>query len=129
LPRGVPAAKTQARRFDEMILEAFEPIEARWHAKLTELDVIVEEVPTVPVFGPDGPTWDENTVTDRDVPLSQLFPSSSTTPRARLVFYRRALESRTKQPDELTELVRQILIEQVSNYLNVEPEVVEGKEG
>ena len=44
-PPTLPAAKTRAERFDAMVLEALEPIEQRWGAELTDLDLAVDDVP------------------------------------------------------------------------------------
>src|SRR5690606_4384164 len=46
--------------------------------------------------------------------------------RARIVLYRRPLEARAKDPAELSELVHDVLVEQIANYPGVEPDIIEG---
>jgi predicted Zn-dependent protease with MMP-like domain len=124
-PATLPAAVSRAERFDSLVLEALEPIEARWRHELTKLDVAVDDVPEVAAGRPaDG------VLHDGTVPLSRLVPAgvdrAGLPTRARIVLYRRPLEARAKEPAELAELVHDVLIEQVAGYLGVEPDIIEG---
>lgn len=129
-PPGVPAASSRSQRFDTLVLEAFEPIEGRWHTQLTGLDIAVDEVPDL-----DAPTGgsvelDANVVTDRDVPLARLVPAGvdrrGAPTRARIVLYRHPLEARAADTADLTELVHEVLVEQVATYLGVDPDTIDG---
>jgi predicted Zn-dependent protease with MMP-like domain len=42
------------------------------------------------------------------------------------VLYRRPLEARARDGADLTDLVHDVLIEQVASYLGLDPDVVEG---
>ncbi|GAB3503468.1 metallopeptidase family protein [Amycolatopsis cihanbeyliensis] len=127
-PASLPAASSRAERFDTLVLDALEPIEARWRHELTELDVAVDDVPEV--RGSGTPAQAEGVLHDGSVPLSRLVPAgvdrSGLPTRARIVLYRRPLEARAKDPAELSELVHDVLVEQVATYLGVEPDVIEG---
>jgi predicted Zn-dependent protease with MMP-like domain len=127
-PASLPAASSRAEKFDALVLDALEPIEARWRHELTKLDVAVDEVPEV---RPDGRTPAEGMLHDGSVPLSRLVPAgvdrTGLPTRARIVLYRRPLEARAKDPAELAELVHDVLVEQVAGYLGVEPDVIEGE--
>lgn len=125
-PAGVPAARTRSETFDALVLEALEPIERRWRVELTDLDVAVDDVPEA------GGAHQDQVVTDRDVPLARLVPAGldrrGMPTRARIVLYRRPLETRTKDSADLAELIGELLIEQIANYLGVDPDLVAGEE-
>src|SRR5690606_4384166 len=63
-------------KFDALVLDALEPIEARWRHDLTELDVAVDEVPEVHMEIP--PTQIDGVLLDGRVPLSRLVPPAWT---------------------------------------------------
>jgi predicted Zn-dependent protease with MMP-like domain len=127
-PASLPAATSRAEKFDQLVLDALEPIEARWRDQLTKLDVAVDDVPEV-----RGQTAEQTdgVLHDGSVPLSRLVPAgvdrTGMPTRARIVLYRRPLEARAKDPGELAELVHDVLVEQVAGYLGVEPDVIEGE--
>ncbi len=112
-----------------MVLGAFEPIDARWHDRLTKLDIAVDEVPRIRAIDPDSVNWPPEVVADGPVPLSRLIPAGidrrGTATRARIVLFRRPIELRAKDPQDLEDLVHDVLVEQVSTYLGVDPEVID----
>ncbi|GDY31313.1 metallopeptidase family protein [Gandjariella thermophila] len=126
-PATLPAARTRAERFDALVLEALDPIEARWRTELTQLDVAVDDVPDVreQAFTPD-----EGVVEDADVPLARLVPAGvdrrGVPTRARIVLYRRPLEARARDGADLADLVHDVLVEQVANYLGLDPDIIDG---
>lgn len=128
LPASLPAATSRSERFDALVIEALEPIEARWHSELTKLDVAVDEVPDVRATG--RPPATDGLLRDGEVPLSRLVPAgvdgAGMPTRARIVLFRRPLEARAKEPSELADLVHDVLVEQVAAYLGIEPDVIEG---
>ena len=131
-PQTLPAAKTRAERFDAMVLEALEPIEQRWGAELTELDLAVDDVPEVDETSPDEVVWQAGVLADVGVPLAQLVPAGvdpeGLPSRARIVLYRRPLETRARGGADLADLLHEVLVEQVAEYLNIEPDAVDGGE-
>jgi predicted Zn-dependent protease with MMP-like domain len=124
LPASLPAAATRSEQFDALVVEVLEPIEARFAEALDNLDVAVDDVPDVRwvADGSDMP----GLLLDGSVPLSRLVPvgvdGSGLPTRARIVLYRRPLEARAKDPEELAELVHDVLIEQIAGYLGIEPD-------
>jgi predicted Zn-dependent protease with MMP-like domain len=128
-PSDLPAARSRAERFDALVLEALEPIEARWRAELTDLDVAVDDVPDLRQAGSRG--WDEGVLEDRDVPLARLVPAGvdrrGQPTRARIVVYRRPLEVRATDGLDLADLVHDVLVEQVASYLGLDPDVIDGE--
>jgi len=131
-PPTLPAAKTRAERFDAMVLEALEPIEHRWGTELTELDLAVDDVPEVDETSPDEVVWQAGVLADVGVPLAQLVPAGvdpeGLPSRARIVLYRRPLEARARGGADLADLLHEVLVEQVAEYLNIEPDAVDGGE-
>jgi predicted Zn-dependent protease with MMP-like domain len=131
-PMSTPASKTRAEKFDALVLEALEPIEQRWSAELTELDLAVDEVPEVDETRPDEVVWGSGVLADASVPLAQLVPAGvdpdGLPSRARIVLYRRPLEARARDGADLADLLHEVLIEQVAEYLNIEPDAVDGGE-
>ena len=132
-PATIPAAKTRAERFDAMVLEALEPIEQRWGSELTDLDLAVDDVPEVDETSPDEVVWQAGVLADVGVPLAQLVPAGvdpeGLPSRARIVLYRRPLEARARGGADLADLLHEVLVEQVAEYLNLEPDAVDGAEG
>lgn len=128
-PASLPAARSRAERFDALVLEALEPIERRWHAELTQLDVAVDDVPDVGSADPDSPEWAGELVDDSTIPLARLAPAGvdrrGLPTRARIVLYRRPLEARARDGGDLADLVREVLVEQVASYLGLDPEVID----
>ncbi len=131
-PATTPAARTRAEKFDALVLEALEPIELRWGSELSDLDLAVDEVPEVEVTSPDDVVWGQGVLADVGVPLAQLVPAGvdpeGLPSRARIVIYRRPLEARARDGADLAELLHEVLVEQVAEYLNIEPDAVDGGE-
>ena len=71
-PATLPAAASRAERFDALVLDALEPIEARWRHELTKLDVAVDDVPEV---RENGHSPADGVLHDGAVPLSRLVPA------------------------------------------------------
>ncbi len=131
-PATTPAARTRAEKFDAMVLEALEPIELRWGSELSDLDLAVDEVPEVEETSPDDVVWGQGVLADVGVPLAQLVPAGvdpeGLPSRARIVIYRRPLEARARDGADLADLLHEVLVEQVAEYLNIEPDAVDGGE-
>jgi predicted Zn-dependent protease with MMP-like domain len=127
-PSTLPAASTRAERFDALVLAALEPIEARWRTELTKLDVAVDDVPDV--RGDDATIATEGTLTDAGVPLARLVPAGmdrrGLPTKARIVLFRRPLEARARDGADLADLVHHVLVDQVANYLGVDPNIIDG---
>ncbi len=129
LPPTVPAWRTRGQKFDRLVLEAFAPLDTRWHDRLTKLDIAVDDVPKIRPLHPDSVTWPDEVVADGSVPLSRLIPAGvdrhGAATRARVVLFRKPLELRASDPDDLVDLLREVLVQQVATYLGVEPDVID----
>jgi predicted Zn-dependent protease with MMP-like domain len=107
------------QRFDGIVLDAVEHVEARWHDRLAAVDFAVEEVPPLDAGG----GWDDE-ISSAGVPLARLL-SPGPGRRARIVIYRRPLELRAVDSDDLEDLVHDIVVEEVANYLGLDPSDVD----
>lgn len=129
-PATLPAARSRSERFDAIVLDALEPIDERWHTELESLDIAVDEVPEVTDCDPATVTWGSDVVEDGKVPLSRLVPAgvdqAGLPTRARIVLYRRPLQARAHDGGDLSDLVHEVLIEQVASYLGVDPDIIDG---
>ena len=116
----MPITRTSAERFDELVLDAVEHLEHRWAEQLAAVEFAVEPVPPDEEPSPDGDP----------VSLSRLEPAAVGTRgvparAARIVLYRRPLEARAQDRDDLGELVLDVLIHDLARLLGVTPEVID----
>lgn len=115
LPPGVPAHSTRAQRFDDLVLDAVEHLDHRWSAELSDVEFAVEDVPPI-------------TLADDTVPLARYQPATGRgrggTPR-RIVVYRRPLEARAVDNEDLAELVLDAIIHEVADMMDVDPAVID----
>lgn len=106
----VPAMVAPARRFDDLVLDALAAVERRLGRSLESLEVAVEDVP------PSDPApWEER------VALGRTFPAEPGLP-ARVVLYRRPVETRARSAAELAVLVHEVLAEQVASLTGSDPD-------
>jgi predicted Zn-dependent protease with MMP-like domain len=109
LPRrlGTPERPTARERFDDLVLGVVEGLETRWSAHLGLVEYAVEDAPQIP------DDWASDTV-----PLSSLLRGSGAKP-TRIVVFRRPIEHRCENRDELEALVLTVLVEQVAELLGI----------
>ena len=118
-PAHVPLVESPSQRFDNIVLDAVEHVERRWRDQLKMVDFAVEEVPTVDV----GLVLDDE-IEAAGVPLARLYPAGADHP-ARIVLYRRPLELRAMDREDLEDLVHDIVVDEVARFLGLAPEVVD----
>ncbi|MFL6240039.1 MAG: metallopeptidase family protein [Actinomycetes bacterium] len=115
VPSGVPLARSGAELFDELVLDAVEHLDDRWGAQLAEVEFAVEDVPPLPEQPPpEGPL----------IPLARVVPAGERRP-ARIVVFRRPIEARAADREELADLVHDVVVEHVAELLGLEPETVD----
>lgn len=101
---------TRAEQFDELVLQAASRLEQRAGKGFGEVEFAVEDVP------PSDPApWESC-----DVPLGRLFAAQGKM-HARIVVYRRPVETRATDARELAALVNDVVVEQVASMLGVDP--------
>ena len=114
VPPSLPAYRTRAERFDDHVLAAVERLERRWSRQLEGTEFAVEEVP------PSSPApWEHG-----GIPLGRYFPADTGLP-ARIVVYRRPVETRAVDEADLADLIRDVLVEQVAHLLARSPDEVD----
>lgn len=94
-----------------MVLDAVDRLESAWRPQVDPIEFAVEDVPPA-----DPSPWESG-----EVPLGRYFPADRDLP-ARVVVYRRPVETRVADDAELADLVRQVVVEQVAHALGVDPE-------
>jgi predicted Zn-dependent protease with MMP-like domain len=118
VPATVPAARTRAEIFDDLVLDTVERLEHQHATELASVEFAVEDVPG------DLEGYESDVLEDRRVPLARLLPGRpgrhGTPPR--IVLYRRPLELRAEDRDSLAELVHDVIVEQVANLLGIDPD-------
>jgi predicted Zn-dependent protease with MMP-like domain len=118
VPRDLPLARTRAEQFDGLVLDAAERLDQRWSEQLAEVEFAVEDVP------PSDPApWEHG-----EVPLGRLFPRSGGHP-ARIVVYRRPVETRTSDLRDTARLVHDVVVEQVAHLIGMEPQEIDPRYG
>lgn len=136
-PREVPLNRTRADQFDDVVREAVAHLDNRWSAELAEVEFVVDEVPPPEPAedagegerdaGTAGESEGDEIFPDQ-VRLSRLLPASGSGRHTRppqIVLYRRPLELRALDQEDLAELVLDVLIHEVSDLLGVGPEVID----
>ncbi|HWJ83860.1 MAG TPA: metallopeptidase family protein [Cellulomonas sp.] len=114
MPTSMPAYRTRAQRFDDLVLDAVERLERRWSRQLEGTEFAVEDVP------PSNPApWEHG-----GVPLGRYFPADAGQ-AARIVVYRRPIESRANDALDLADLVREVVVEQVAHMIGRAPEEID----
>ena len=123
----VPRNKSRSQRFDDAVIDAFEPILERFDAELSSLDIAVDVVPRMRL-NTGYRQWPEDVVADGQVPLGRLVAAGvdnkGTPTRPRIIVFRRPVESRASSAQDLQDLLRMIIVRLVACYLNVTPDPV-----
>lgn len=118
----MPLSRTRSEIFDDLVLDAVEGLERRWAKQLANIEFAVEDVP------PDLNVYDSDVLEDGEVPLARLLPGRPKDqggPAPRIVVYRRPLEFRAANRDDLADLVHDVVVEQFANLLGVSPEDID----
>jgi hypothetical protein len=107
VPPSVPLSRSRAEQFDDLVLDAVEDLERRWERELV---------------------LDADVLDDGSVPLARVLPAHREDGRehpARIVVYRRPLEIRATDRDDLADLVRDVVVDQVAVLLGRDPEEID----
>ncbi len=117
-PRPVPIAHSRGDAFDAMVLHAVDHLQPRLAEQLAQVEFAVEDVPDVSHFGATDIALDEDVLDDNAVPLSRLYRNGVAGISAPvIVVYRRPLESRAAQSEDLADLVHDVVVEQLARLL------------
>lgn len=116
MPRTLPAWRSRADRFDDLVLDSVERLEQRFATELDGVEFAVEDVP------PNDPApWEHG-----EVPLGRLFAAQGERP-PRVVVYRRPVEARAGTDGDLAAMVHEVVVEQVAQLLGLTPGQVDAR--
>ena len=124
----MPLARSRAEQFDDLVLDAVEDLERRWERELAGVEFAVEDVPWVEHTRPDEVVLDSDVLDDGGVPLARVLPARREQGQElppRVVVYRRPLELRANDRDDLADLVRDVVVDQVATLLGRDPEEID----
>lgn len=113
-PPSLPLRRSKADTFDELVLDAVEHLDRRWATQLDGVEFAVEPVPPDERPSPDGDA----------VALARTDPAHGGRP-ARIVVYRRPLEARGRDPEDLADLVLDVVVHEVARLVGLPPEIVD----
>jgi predicted Zn-dependent protease with MMP-like domain len=122
VPPGVPLYRTRSEQFDDIVLDAVARLEPRWEAELATVEFAVQEVPEAEELADES----------GDIPLARVIPgvpdrgdpSGPATP-TRIVVYRRPLLARAEDDDDLSDLVYDVVVEELARALGIDPDTID----
>ena len=120
-PRAVPIAQTQSESFDAAVLDAVEHLHAHGLAEIADIEFAVEDVPDV-----GDAAFSADLLDDGGVPLACAYASGLADISGPLiVLYRRPLESRSFDGEDLAAIVHDVVVDRVAHLLNRDPSEVD----
>jgi len=111
LPNNLPAYRTRAERFNDLAFTALERLTIDWGPQLTGVQLAVDDAPVT------------TSITD-GIPLGRFIPRDGDKPPF-IVVYRRPIEVRAANDDDLHNLVFDVVVEQVAHYLGRRPDEID----
>ena len=105
---------SRRERFDDLVLDAADRVRPHLGTRYADLEFAVEEVPPV-----DPAPWEEQAA-----PLGRLLRGTATR-AGRVVVYRRPVELRAQDDQDLSDIVREVVTEQVAALLGVPPHEID----
>jgi predicted Zn-dependent protease with MMP-like domain len=118
----VPIAASPADRFDRIASEAVEHVEHRWRTELAEVEFAVDLVPSHDLDS--EPPAVNGAIESGGVLLAAIIPAHGRD-KAHIVLYRKPIELRARDVEDLEDLVHDIVVHVIANYLGMEPETVD----
>jgi predicted Zn-dependent protease with MMP-like domain len=101
---------TRREQFDELVLDSASRLESRLGPRYADVEFVVEDVPAT-----DPAPWERD-----GAPLGRVFPAQGRQ-AARVVVYRRPVESRAQDQRELALVVHDVVVEQVAALFGMAP--------
>lgn len=121
VPPTVPLARSRAQQFDDLVLDAVDDLERRWGHDLEGVEFAVEDVP------PELSDLDYDVLEDDRVALARLLTATGRDGGSppRIVLYRRPLEARALDREDLADLVHDVVVEQIARLLGKDADEVD----
>jgi predicted Zn-dependent protease with MMP-like domain len=122
VPPGVPISASPADRFDRIASDAVEHVEHRWREQLAGVEFAVDLVPGAELS--DSHPAMDGAIESAGVLLAQILPGKGRRP-THIVLYRKPIELRARNLEDLEDLVHDIVVQVIANFLGLEPDVVD----
>lgn len=122
IPGELPAARSRAEQFDDLVLDAVARVSRRFPTELAGVEVVVDDVPDAGRAAGDG-----GPPADRPVELGRGVPAGPEGP-PRIIVHRRPVESRARG-DAREDLVHDVVVEAVADLLGLTAEQVDPERG
>ncbi|MDK7742248.1 metallopeptidase family protein [Helcobacillus massiliensis] len=113
VPPHLPGYVSRRERFDASVQDAMAEMLQRFPRELEYVEVLAEDVP------PSSHAHWEDAVL-----LGRAFPGDRQSP-PQIVVYRRPIEMRVTDAEDLRELVRSVLVQNVASLLGKQPEDID----
>ena len=121
VPTDVPLYRSRAQQFDDLVLDAVARLEPRWETELSGIEFAVQEVPDEEIQGDDLVP-----VPLARIDLGEADPSVQGGAHSpRIVLYRRPLLARAEDEEELSELIFDVVVEEVAELLGLDPDAID----
>lgn len=104
----MPVSRSRAEQFDDLVQEAVSRLRDRLPERLADVEILIDDVPA-----PGG-----------DVRLADAAAAGADGP-ARIVIYRRPVETRVLGERMRAALVNDVLVEELAALLGVDPETLD----
>jgi predicted Zn-dependent protease with MMP-like domain len=118
----VPISASPADRFDRIASDAIEHVEHRWRTELANVEFAVDLVPSHEADA--EPPAIEGAIESGGVLLAAVIPAHGRE-KAHIVLYRKPIELRARDVEDLEDLVHDIVVHVIANYLGLDPETVD----
>ena len=102
--------RTRTERFDDIVRDVAEDLDRRLEARGLVVEYAAMDIPI-----DLGPAWSP------EIPLARTVAATKTTP-ARIIAFRRPIETRARGQASLVSLVRAVLAAEVSSLFAIPPE-------
>ncbi|MET4002936.1 putative Zn-dependent protease with MMP-like domain [Arthrobacter sp. UYCu511] len=121
LAAALPASRTRAEKFDDLVVDSAERLRTLWPAALATAEYLVEEVPD---------QLEALLASGAQAPLGKYLAALPAAdgrqgePPA-IIIYRHPVEALCDTAGQVRELVHEVLVEQVAGLLNIDPDAVD----
>lgn len=115
LPAHLAGSRTRAERFDEWVLESAQRLERLWGEDIQSYQFVVREIP-------DG--LEELVRQGGSIPLAASAPGRGPKPPV-ITVYRRPVESTARGLVPVSELIHDVVVEQLAALKGMDPETID----
>ncbi|WP_225219522.1 metallopeptidase family protein [Arthrobacter gallicola] len=115
LPAHLAGSRTRAERFDEWVMESAQRLERLWGEDIQSYQFVVQEIP-------DG--LEELVRQGGSIPLASSAPGRGPKPPV-ITVYRRPVESTARGLVPVSELIHDVVVEQLASLKGMEPESID----